>query len=120
MEEAQSSVLARNLLEVFNERDEAKRFQVIQELYTTHAIFFEADGSFTGAEAINKRVTEVLKTIPIEAIFRPSSSMSKNHNVARLPWTLITKHGPVMASGMDVALLEGDRIAALYLFIDAQ
>jgi len=118
MQEEQSSVLARNLLEVFNERDEAQRLQVIQELYTTNATFFEADGSFTGAEAINKRVTEVLQTIPAEAIFRTSGPMTRNHNAARLAWTLATEHGPVMASGMDVAFLEGDRIATLYLFID--
>jgi len=112
------SVLARNLLEVFNQRDEAKRLDLIQELYVTEATFFELDGAFNGYEAINRRVTEVLQSLPPGAIFRTAGEMTANHNVARLSWTLELEDGAVIASGMDIGLLEGNRIAALYLFLD--
>jgi len=113
------AVLVRNLLEVFNERDELKRLRVIREIYTDGATFFEFEERFTGAEAINKRVTEVLNTLPAGAQFQVAGSMTRNHNLARLSWTLSPENGPVMATGMDVAVLDGERIAALYLFMDA-
>lgn len=111
-------VLVRNLLDVFNERDEAKRLAVIEAIYTEQASFYEDDASFTGFEKINQRVTEVLQTLPPEALFRTAGAQTQNHNLARLSWMLSPENGPVMASGMDVAVLEGDRIAALYIFID--
>jgi hypothetical protein len=118
MPDEQAALLVRNLLEVFNERDETKRFAVIRDIYTEQATFFEFDESFQGLENINKRVTEVLRDIPAGALFQATGSPTRNHNVARLSWTLAPENGPVMASGMDVAVLEGNRIAALYLFID--
>jgi coproporphyrinogen III oxidase len=118
MSEEQRAILERNLLEIFNERDETKRLAVIRALYTEHAIFFETDAAFQGLEQINRRVTEVLQTLPREAQFRVVDKPSKNHDVARLSWTLGAENGPTMASGMDVAVLEGERIAKLYLFID--
>lgn len=118
MQGNQAAMLIRNLLEVFNERDERKRLAVIQEIYTEQATFFEQEDSFQGFEQINKRVTEVLQTIPSEALFQPVGSPTINHNLARLSWTLSPENGAVMATGMDVALLDGQRIKALYLFID--
>jgi len=120
MQDNQESVLARNLVEVFNERDGAKRLTVIRELYTADATFFEAEASFTGADAINARVTEVLQPIPPEALFATTGSTTTNHNLARVSWTLGPEGGPVMVSGMDIAVLDGDRIKALYIFIDPQ
>ena len=118
MKEQASPVIVRNLLEVFNEQDETKRLQALQELYVPDAIFFEADASFSGYEAINQRVTEVLRTLPPNALFRTAGAMTQNHNLARLPWTLGLEDGTVFASGMDVVTLEGERITALYIFID--
>ncbi len=114
----QPAVIVRNLYEVFNERDETKRLQVLQELYLPDATFFEADASFRGYQAINLRVTEVLGTLPPNALFRAASEVTRNHNLARLAWTLQTADGSVLASGMDVVTLEQERITALYIFID--
>ncbi len=118
MKEQASAVIIRNLLEVFNEKDEEKRLQTVQELYVHDAIFFEADSSFKGYQAINQRVTEVLKTLPPEAHFRTAGAATRNHNLARLPWTLSFEDGSVVVSGMDVVVLEGERISALYIFIE--
>ena len=118
MKEQSPAVIIRNLLEVFNEQDETKRLQVLQELYVPEATFFEADASFRGHVAINQRVTEVLKTLPPDAFFRTAGVATQNHNLARLPWTLGLKDGTVLLSGMDIVTLERERITALYIFID--
>lgn len=118
MQNDQAAVLVRNLLDVFNERDESRRLAVIQEIYTDQACFFEAEQSFLGFQSINRRVTEVLATIPPEATFRTAGDSPRNHNLAHLPWTLELDNGAVLAKGMDVAILDANRISALYLFID--
>ena len=120
MQDEQPSILIRNLLEVFNERDPSKRGLAIQDLYTDDAIFFEPENAFTGHAAINQQVTEVLQTLPPEALFQATGPMTSNHDVARVSWTLGVPNGPVLASGIDVGVLDGDRIAKLYLFFDAQ
>lgn len=114
----QPPAIIRNLLEVFNEQNEAKRLQVLQELYVPEATFYESEASFTGYEAINRRVTEVLQTLPPNALFRTAGAMTQNHNLARLRWTLALPDGTVVVSGMDIVTLENERIHALYIFID--
>lgn len=113
-----AALLVRNLIEVFNQRDAAERLLTIQSLYSEDAIFSELDDRFHGYTAINQRVTEVLQTLPENASFRPEGEPTRNHNLARLSWSLAPEGGPVLATGMDVAVLDGDRIAALYLFLD--
>ncbi len=120
MQEEQPGILIRNLLEVFNERDSSRRGLAIQELYTDDAIFFEAENAFTGHAAINQQVTEVLQALPPRALFEVTGPMTSNHDVARVSWTLGMRNGPVLASGIDVAVLDGGRIAKLYLFLDPQ
>ena len=118
MQDKQDELLIRNLIEVFNERDATKRLGIVQELYRDNATFHEPDASFQGHEAINNRASEFLGTLPPNAHFTPRGEPNTNHNLARLSWTLATDEGLMMASGMDIAIVEGGQIATLYLFID--
>lgn len=77
------------------------------------------DGNFRGYDAINHRVTEVLQSLPACALFQMSSSITSNHKVVRLVWTLNVEGGEVLAGGMDVSVLGNCRIAELYVFIDS-
>ncbi len=120
MQDERLGILIRNLLEVFNERDPSRRGLAIQDLYTDDAIFFDAENAFTGHAAINQQVTEVLENLPPETLFQATGLMTSNHDVARVSWTLGVPNGPVLASGIDVGILDGNRIAKLYLFFDAQ
>ena len=113
-----TEILVRNLLEVFNEKDENRRLSAIRRLYATCATFYEQDESFSGHDAINRRVSEVLQTLPPDATFRPTGPTTTNHDLYRLPWILSAEDGPALASGMDVAILAGDKIHRLYIFID--
>lgn len=119
MPNQQSPLLVRNLLEVFNERDEAKRLSIIKSLYTEGAVFYEADGDqpIQGHEPISRKVAEVLATLPPGATFRVTGIPTVNHNLGRMSWEL-ELGGSVLASGMDVGIFAGEQIEALYLFID--
>src|ERR1700760_3430897 len=49
-------LMERNVLEVFGERDSARRKSVIDELYTENCTFFEADDQVIGRDALNAKV----------------------------------------------------------------
>jgi len=113
------SLLTRNVLEVFNERDSQKRLALMKALYREDGVFHESnDASFVGIEVINARVTEVLETIAPELLFRATAPEERNNDVARVSWTLSAAGGPIVLSGMDIGLLKDGKIAALYMFVD--
>jgi len=119
MPNPQETLLVRNVTEVFNERDEAKRLSIMQELYDPDAVFYETnDAIFRGIEKVNARVTDVLKTISPELLFRASGLQEQNNDVVRVPWILSGPDGKVALSGMDIAKVEDGKIASLYMFID--
>ena len=114
-----NSPLARNIFEVFNERDGQKRLSLMKALYREDAVFHESnDASFVGLEVINNRVTEVLGTIAPDLLFRPAAAEESNHDVSRVAWTLSKSGGPVVLSGMDIGVLRDGKIATLYMFVD--
>ena len=57
-------LMERNLLDVFGQRDSARRAAAIAELYTTDCMFFEAEGQVNGREALNAKVGSILKDTP--------------------------------------------------------
>jgi hypothetical protein len=56
-------LMERNLLEVFGQRDSARRVAVIAELYTVDCTFFEAEEQVTGREALNAKVESILRRL---------------------------------------------------------
>ncbi len=114
-----NSPLVRNVLEVFDERDEDKRLARMKQLYTEGAAFHEShDAIFQGLKAINIHVTELQKSIDRSLLFRPAGTQEQIADLARVAWTLSAEGGPAVGSGMDIGVSENGRIARLYTFID--
>jgi hypothetical protein len=107
-----------NIEKVFSERDPALRIYAIRQIYTETADLYETYSSAKGHDSINDAVTELLIQIPAEftfSIVRPALVL--NH-IARLQWRLSRSDGVVVATGTDVAHFEGEKIRALYVFVD--
>jgi hypothetical protein len=68
-------LMERNLLEVFGQRDSARRAAVIAELYTADCTFFEAEEQVTGREALNAKVGSILKDAP-RFVFRAAGPVA--------------------------------------------
>ena len=64
MSDTLGPLMERNLLEVFGQRDSARRAAAIAELYTADCTFFEAEEQVTGREALNAKVGSILKDAP--------------------------------------------------------
>jgi len=116
MSDSLGPLMERNLLEVFGQRDSARRAAVIAELYTADCTFSEAEEQVTGREALNAKVGSILKGAP-GFVFRAVGPAQVNHDLGRLRWQL-GPAGPPVVAGMDIAVFAHGRIRALYTFLD--
>jgi SnoaL-like domain len=110
-------LMERNLLEVFGQRDSARREVAIAEIYAADCTFFEAEERIVGRDALNAKVERLLQEAP-GFVFRAAGPAQVNHDLARLPWHFGPTGAPPAVTGMDVAIFEHGRIRALYTFLD--
>ena len=117
MSDTLGPLMERNLLEVFGQRDSARRVAVIDELYTADCTFFEAEERVTGQEALNAKVGSILKDAP-GFVFHAVGRAQINHDLGRLRWQFGPAGAPPVVTGTDIAVFEDGRIRALYAFLD--
>jgi len=102
-----STLLTRNLHEVFGENDPARRRAAIDEIFTEDCVFYDPRrGVYRGRDDID-RVAGAIKATPEEL-----------GNGGRVQWV---SGGPGEApayAGTDFIIARDGRIAALYLFVD--
>jgi hypothetical protein len=118
MSDKDADLMLRNLQEVFNERDAARRIGAVKSIYAKEAEFFEGEGRTKGHDAISARVSALQASFPPDFTFSPTSAPARNHDLGRLTWRVGPSAARPVASGMDVAVFEGGRIRALYTFLD--
>jgi hypothetical protein len=109
--------MERNVLEVFGERDSARRKSVIDELYAEDCTFFEAEDQIIGPDALNAKVGHILEEAP-GFVFRLGGPAEVNHDHGRLRWQFGPNGAAPVVTGMDVAVFKHGRICSLYAFVD--
>ena len=117
MSDTLDDLMEKNLIEVFGQRDFARRGAAIAEIYTADCTFFEANERIVGRDALNAKVERILREAP-GFVFRATGPSQLNHNVGRLQWHFGPAGAPPVVTGMDVAVFEHGRIRALYAFLD--
>ena len=113
-----ADLMLRNLQEVFNEKDAARRISAIKSIYAKDAEFFEGDEHIKGHDAISAKVSALQASFPPDFTFSPTGAPASNHDLGRLTWRVGPAGGSPAATGMDVAVFERGRIRALYTFLD--
>ena len=117
MSDTRDDLMEKNLIEVFGQRDFARRGAAIAEIYTADCTFFEANERIVGRDALNAKVERILREAP-GFVFRATGPSQLNHNVGRLQWHFGPAGASPVVTGMDVAVFEHGRIRALYAFLD--
>ena len=113
-----AQLMEKSLLEVFGERNSARRMTAIESVYADDCTFFEENEEIAGRDALNAKVGAILQGFPADFAFSPAGPAAVNHNVGRLAWHLGPPGAPPAATGMDIALFENGRIRSLYAFVD--
>ena len=112
-----STLLIRNLRDVFGEIDPARRRAAIDELYTEDCVFYEPKGVYRGRDEID-RIAGVIKATHPTYRYQPSAEPEELANGGRIQWVSGNPGQAPEYAGTDFIIARDGRIAAIYLFFD--
>ena len=117
MSDEVANLMVRNIKEVFNEKDPARRIAAIKSIYAKEAELFEGDKPIKGHDAISAKVGALQASFPPDFTFSPTSEPARIHDLGRVTWRVGPTAAPPAGTGMDVALFKNGRIHSLYTFV---
>jgi hypothetical protein len=113
-----STLLNRNLQEVFGENDAARRRAAVQELYTEDGVFYDpSKGVYRGRDEIDRIAGEIRAT-HLDFRYQPIAEPEEAGNGGRVRWVAGRPGEAPAYAGTDFIIVRDGRIAALYLFFD--
>jgi SnoaL-like protein len=112
-----STLLIRNLRDVFGENDPTRRRAAIDELFTEDGVFYEPKGVYRGRDEIERIAGEIRATHP-EFRYQPIAKPEELGNSGRVKWVAGRPGDAPAYGGTDFIIARDGRIAAIYLFFD--
>lgn len=102
-----------NLIEVFNERDDALRRAAIDRTYAENVRWIDDEGESVGREALDAKCVGLQSSLgPLQ--FEAAGPVHALAGFGHLAWRLVAPEGQIPMAGFDAALIEEGRIAVLY------
>jgi len=113
-----STLLTRNLREVFGENDPARRRAAIDEIWTEDGVFYDPKtGVHRGRDDIDRVAGAIRATHP-DFQYQPIAEPEELGNGGRLQWVAGRPGEAPAYAGTDFIIARDGRIAVLYLFFD--
>ena len=113
-----STLLIRNLQNVFGENDPVRRRAAIDEIYTEDGVFYDPSrGVHRGRDEIGLVAGAIRATHP-DFRYQPIAAPEDLGNAGRVQWVSGRTGEPPAYAGTDFIIARDGRIAALYLFFD--
>jgi hypothetical protein len=113
-----SSLLTRNLQDVFGENDPERRRVAIDEIYTEDVVFYDPNnGVYRGRDEID-RIAGVIKATHPDFTYQPIAEPEEAGNSGRVQWVSGRPGEAPAYAGTDFIIARGGRIAAIYLYFD--
>ena len=113
-----STLLTRNLHDVFGENDPARRRAAIDELFTDDCVFYDPKGGvYRGRDEIDRIAGAVKATHP-DFRYQPIAEPEEVGNGGRIRWVSGRPSEAAAYAGTDFIIARDGRIAAIYLFFD--
>ena len=113
-----STLLTRNLNDVFGENDPVRRRKAIDEIFTEDAVFYDPQGGvYRGRDEID-RIAGAIKAAHPEFRYQPITEPAESGNGGLVRWVSGRPGEAPAYAGTDFIIARDGRIAALYLFFD--
>ena len=112
-----STLLTRNLHDVFGENDPARRRAAIEEIFTEDCVFYEPKGAYRGRDEID-RVAGAIKATHPDFRYQSIAGPEELGNSGRIQWVSGRPGEAPAYAGTDFIIARDGRIAAVYLFFD--
>src|ERR1700680_4957475 len=113
-----STLLTRNLHDVFGENHPARRRAAIDEIFTEDCMFYDPKGGvYRGRDEIDRIAGAVKATRP-DFRYQPIAEPEEVGNGGRVQWVSGRPGEAPAYAGTDFIIARDGRIAAVYLFFD--
>ena len=113
-----STLLTRNLHDVFGENDPARRRAAIDDIFTEDCVFYEPRGVYRGRDEID-RVAGAIKATHPDFQYQLIAEPEELGDVGRIHWVSGRPGEAPAYAGTDFIIAREGRIAAVYLFFDS-
>ena len=118
MSQTASTLLLRNLHDVFGEIDPVRRRAAIDEIFHEDAVFYGPNnGICRGCNEID-RIAGVIKATHPDFRYQPLSPPEEMGDGGRVRWVSGSPGEPPAYAGTDFIIARDGKIAAVYLFFD--
>jgi hypothetical protein len=118
MPNSASTLLTRNLNDIFGENNPLRRRKAIDELFTEDAVFYDPKGGvYRGRDEID-RIAGELRVMHRDFRYQPIGEPEEVGNGGRVRWTEGRPGEAPVVAGTDFIVTRDGRIAAIYLFFD--
>jgi len=112
-----STLLTRNLHDVFGENDPARRRAAIDEIFTEDCVFYEPSGHPPWPRR-DRSVASAIKATHPDFRYQPIAGPEELGNCGRIQWVSGRPGEPPVYAGTDFIIAHDGRIAAVYLFFN--
>ena len=112
-----STLLTRNLHDVFGENDRARRRAAIDEIFTEDCVFHEPGGVYRGRDEIDRRAGAIKATHP-DFRYQLIAEPDELGNGGRVRWVEGRPGEAPANAGTDFIIARDGRIVALHFFFD--
>lgn len=118
MSQSISSLLVRNLHEVFGENDPARRRAAVHDIFTEDCVFYDPNGGVhRGRDEIDRIAGEIKATHP-DFRYQTLAEPEETGNGGRVRWVSGRPDEAPAYAGTDFIVARDGQIAAVYLFFD--
>jgi hypothetical protein len=112
-----STLLTRNLHDVFGENDPVRRRKAIGEIFHEDGVFYEPSGAYQGHDEIDRVAAKIKSTHP-DFGYQVIGEPEELGNVGRARWVSGRPNEAPAYAGTDFIVSRDGRIVAVYLFFD--
>ena len=113
-----STLLLRNLSDVFGENDPLRRRAAIDEMWHEDGVFYDPNkGIYRGRDEID-RIAGAIKATHPDFTYQLIAEPEELGNGGRVPWVSGRPGDAPAYAGTDFIIARDGRIAAIYLFFD--
>ena len=118
MSQSISTLLTRNLNDVFGENDAKRRRAAIDEIYTEDVVFYESNkNAYRGRDEID-RVAGALRAQHPDFRYQVVDGLEEVGNGGRIQWLEGRPGEAAVVAGTDFVIAQDGRIAAIYFLFD--
>ena len=103
---------------VFGEHDAQKRRTTIASLWAEDGVFIDPEGRYEGHSGIERAAAGLNEKFPTFT-FTERGAVQSYNGVGRLPWGYGPAGAEAVITGIDVLVIKGDKIGAVYTFLDS-